>query len=108
MLEFDVYEEVSEARAARRSVWKSSWLHSLESANSCRSRLVVNQVRWMFLLRHHHWQPWSSSYIEQHHERVDVLELWIVSVAFFHAAMEEDVSARTPMTMSKKRRPYGW
>ena len=45
MLEFHVYEEVSEEPARGKRIWNSAWLDSQKRPGLGRSRLVVNQVR---------------------------------------------------------------
>ena len=45
MLEFQVYEEVSEEPARGKRIWNSAWLDSQRRPGLVRSRLVVNQVR---------------------------------------------------------------
>ena len=45
MLEFEVYEEVSEEQARGKRIWSSAWLDSQKRPGLVRSRLVVNQVK---------------------------------------------------------------
>ena len=44
MLEFEVYEDVSEERARGKRIWNSAWLDSQKRPGLVKSRLVVNQV----------------------------------------------------------------
>ena len=109
MLEFEVYEEVSEEMARGKRIWNSAWLDSQKKPGLARSRLVVYQVR-------------GAS------KREDVFAgtrplaamrfvlsraasrgpgrctgLWDVSVAFFHAAIEEEVFVRPPKNLRKDK-----
>ena len=99
MLEFEVYEEVNEQQARGKRIWNSAWLASQKRPGLV-SRLVVNQVRgaskredvfaatpplaaMRFIL---------SRAASRGHGRC--LGLWDVSVAFFHATIEEGVFVR--------------
>ena len=42
MLEFEVYEEVSEKLANGKRIWNNAWLDSRKKTGPMRSRLVVN------------------------------------------------------------------
>ena len=109
MLEFEVCEEVSEELARGKRIWNSTWLDSQKKVGLVRSRLVVNQVRGAckrydvfaatpplaavrFIL---------SRAASRGHGRC--LGLWDVSVAFFHAAIEEEVFVRPPKNMRKDK-----
>ena len=107
MLEFEVYEEVSEELARGKRIWNSAWLDSQKKPGLVRSRLVVNQVRgackredvfagtpplaaMRFVL---------SRAASRGHGRC--IGSWDVSVAFFHATIEEEVFLRPPKNMRK-------
>ena len=109
MLEFEVYEEVNEQQAHGKRIWNSAWLDSQKRPGLVRSRLVVNQVRgaskredvfaatpplaaMRFIL---------SRAASRGHGRC--LGLWDVSVAFFHATIEEEVFVRPPKNMRKDK-----
>ena len=109
MLEFEVYEEVNEEQARGKRIWNSAWLDSQKRPGPVRSRLVVNQVRgaskredvfaataplaaMRFIL---------SRAASRGHGRC--LGLWDVSVAFFHAAIEEEVFVRPPKNMRRDK-----
>ena len=106
---FSVDEEVSEEQARGKRIWNSAWLDSQKRPGLVRSRLVVNQVRGAcrredvfaatpplaarrFIL---------SRAASRGHGRC--LGLWDVSVAFFHAPIEEKVFVRPPKNMRKDK-----
>ena len=107
MLEFEVYELVNEQQARGKRLWNSAWLDSQKRPGLVRSRLVVNQVRgaskredvfaatrplaaMRFIL---------SRAASRGHGRS--FGLWDVSVAFFHATIEEEVFVRPPKEHAK-------
>ena len=109
MLEFEVCDEVSEEQARGKRIWNSAWLDSQKRPGLERSRLVVNPVRgackredvfaatpplpaMRFIL---------SRAASRGHGRC--LGLWDASVAFFHAAIEEEVFVRPPKKMRKDK-----
>ena len=100
---------VSEEQARGKRIWNSAWLDSQNRPGLVRSRLVVNQVRgackredvfaatpplaaMRFVL---------SRAASRGHGRC--LGLWDVSVALFHAAIEEEVFVRPPKNMRKDK-----
>ena len=107
LLEFEVYDEVNEQQASGKRIWNGAWLDSQKRPGLVRSRLVVNEVRgaskredvfaatpplaaMRFIL---------SRAASRGHGRC--LGLWDVSVAFFHATIEEEVFVRSPKNMRK-------
>ena len=98
MLEFEVCEEVNEEQARDKRIWNSAWLDSqTKRPGQVRWRLVVNLFRgankredvfaatpplaaMLFIL--------SLAASRGH---VLCFGLWEVSVAFFHATIEEEV-----------------
>ena len=110
MLAFEVYEEFREEPVRGKRIWCSAWLDSQKRPGLVRSRLVVNQVRgackredvfaatppplaaMRFIL---------SRAASRGHGCC--LGLWNVSVAFFHATIEEEVFVRPPKNMRKDK-----
>ena len=104
-----MYEEVDEQQARGKRIWNSAWLDSQKRPGQVRSRLVVNQVRgaskreFVFaatppLPAMRFIFPRAAS---RGHGRC--LGLWDVSVAFFHATIEEEVFVRPPKNMRKDK-----
>ena len=107
MLEFEVHAKVNEEQARGKRIWNSAWLDAQKRPGPVRSRLVVSQVRgaskredvfaataplaaMRFTL---------SRAASRGHGRC--LGLWDVSVAFFHAAIEEEVFCSTAKEHAK-------
>ena len=104
MLEFEVYEEVNEEQARGKRIWNSAWLDSQKRPGLVRSRLVVNQVKQARRRVCGHTTTCSNAFIlsraaSRGHGRC--FGLWDVSVAFFHATIEEEVFVRPPKNMRK-------
>ena len=105
MLEFEVYEEVNEQQARGKRIWNSAWVDSQKRLGLVRSRLVVNQVRGASK-REDVFAATAMCFILSRaascgHGRC--LGLWDVSVAFFHATIEEEVFVRPPKKMRKDK-----
>ena len=93
VLEFEVYEEVSEKAARGKRIWNSTWMDSQE-------KLGLHANAKMCL---RHTTPCSDAF---HFVACCVSRswpLWDVSVAFFHAAIEEEVFVRPPKNMRKDK-----
>ena len=109
MLEFEVYEEVNEQQARGKRIWNSAWLDSQKRPGLVRSRLVVNQVRGaskradVFAATHPLAAMRFILYRAASRGHGRCLGLWDVSVAFFHAANEEEVFVRPPKNMRKDK-----
>ena len=109
MLEFEVYEEVSEELARGKRIWNSAWLDSQKKPGLVRSRLVVNQVRGACKREHVFagTPPLAamrfvlSRAASRGHGRC--IGLWDVSAAFFYATIEEEVFVRPPKNMRKDK-----
>ena len=102
MLAIGVYEEVSEELASGKRIWNSSWLDTQKKVGLVGSKLFVNksEVKWkrddVFAAAplHAATRSISSRAASRGHGRC--LGLWNVSVAFFHAPIEEEVFVRPP------------
>ena len=109
MCEFEVFAEVNEEQARGKRIWNSAWLDSQKRPGLVRSRLVVNQVRGASKREDVFAAPAPlaamrfilSRAASRGHGRC--LGLWDVSVAFFHAAIEEEVFVRPPKNMRRDK-----
>ena len=107
MLEFEVYVEGSEGQPRGKRSWNSTWLDTQKRPALVRSRLVVNQVRGACKREDVFAAPpplaamrfMLSRAASRGHGRC--LGMWDVSVAFFHATIEEEVFFRPPKNKRK-------
>ena len=107
MLKFEVFEEVDEKTATGHRVWGTGWLDHRKTPTLVRSRLVAKQVRGaskredvfagtppLGMMRYVISRAASRG-------RARCLAVYDVSVAFFHALLQELIFVRPPRDMQK-------
>jgi hypothetical protein len=107
MLQFGVFDEVDEASVGNHRIWNTGWLDHQKTATLVRSRLVAKQVRGaskredvfagtppLGMMRYLLSRAASRG-------RSRNIASYDVSVAFFHAPIDELVFVRPPRDMRK-------
>ena len=108
MWELAVCEEVSEEQAYGKRIWNSTWLDS-RRPGLVRSRLGENRVGGACKRENVFagTPPLAAMHVVLYHTTSRghgwCLDVWSVSVAFFHAMIEEEMSVRPPKNMRKDK-----